>query len=322
MAILTVPADDELDVFLRAYDAGTSGISGLRGGAVGIEAGTVNSSFALDLDGVRHFLRIYEEQGEAGARSEAALLLHLAEHGVATPAPVRARDGELVRILAGKPAVLFPWVEGTMLCQKSVTEGVASAVGAALARVHRVGAPAGAALGPGRFGPSDLLARCVRVDRSSDREAAAEGGPLRALLEASAEARRADVPVGLVHGDLFRDNVLWHRGSIAALLDFESAHLGPFAYDIAVTILSWAFDDDFVPAVARAIVDGYRRERELTDEEREALWAEAVFAAVRFTVTRITDNAIRVGKCWQRFAARRRSLEAMGPTGFQEMCGL
>lgn len=322
MAILTVPSDDDLDAFLRAYDAGTSGISALRGGAVGIAAGTVNSSFALDLDGARHFLRIYEEQGEAGARSEAALLLHLAERGVATPAPLRARDGALVRVLAGKPAVLFPWVDGTMLCQRSVTEEAAAAVGEALARVHRVGAPASAALGAGRFGPSDLLARCARVDASSDREAAAEGDALRALLASSNAGRRADLPTGLVHGDLFRDNVLWHRGSIAALLDFESAHLGPFAYDIAVTILSWAFDDDFVPAVARAVVDGYRRERELSDAERDGLWAEAVFGAVRFTITRITDNAIRVGKRWQRFAARRRSLEAMGRSGFQEMCGL
>lgn len=314
MAILTVPTDADVDAFVAAYDLGD-----LRSSR-GIEAGTVNSSYALDLARGRYFLRIYEEQGHAGAEAEADLLVHLAERGVPTPKPVRAKDAATVRTLAGKPAVLFPWVDGDMLCLRAVTPAAGRLVGAALARMHLAGAPEGSPLGAGRFGATDLAARCDRVATSKDPVAASKAEELRAAITAAGKARRTDLPAGLVHGDLFRDNVLWHEGRIAALLDFESAHLGPFAYDIVVMILSWSFRDapSFDLAVARSIVDGYRTVRDLGASEREALYDEAIFGSLRFTITRITDDAIRVGKKWQRFVERREAIESLGRAGLTE----
>jgi homoserine kinase type II len=330
MAILTVPREDELDTLVAAYDLGS------RRSSSGIEAGTVNTSYALDLEAGRYFLRIYEEQGRAGAEAEARLLLHLAASGVKTPAPVVARDGALVRSVAGKPAALFPWVEGDMLCLRAVTPVAGREVGVALAEMHLAGPPPGGALGAGRFGPEDLILRCDRVAASRDDLAREQADALRSAMRAAAASRRSDLPSGLVHGDLFRDNVLWQEAGpgdspdtgprssprIAALLDFESAHRGPFAYDIAVTILSWSFRDAFDHEVGRSIVAGYREVRELEPAEREALHAEAIFAALRFTITRITDDAIRVGKRWQRFVARREALEQLGTSGLQEALGL
>lgn len=318
MAILTVPSDTELDELFAAYDLGR------KSSATGIEAGTVNTSYAVELDSGRYFLRIYEEQGQAGAEAEASLLLHLAAAGVPTPAPVTARDGATVRQLAGKPAALFPWVTGDMLCLPSVTVAAAHDVGAALARMHLAGpAPAPAApLGGGRFGADELVARCDRVAKSTDAEARVQSEPLRDAIIRIDRRRRVDLPTGLVHGDLFRDNVLWHEGRIAALLDFESAHKGPLVYDIAVAILSWAFRAAFDFDMARAIVAGYRGVRELEPNELDGLYAETVFGALRFTVTRITDDAIRVGKRWQRFVARREALEQLGPAGLREALGL
>lgn len=322
MAILTAPSDEELTAFVAAYALGA--VRGTRG----IEAGTVNTSFALELDGGRFFLRIYEEQDAAGAAREARVLAHLAGRGVPTPAPLLARDGAAVRSLAGKPAALFPWIDGEMLCQRAVTADAAEAVGAALARVHLAGHAPHARLDEGRFDPVHLAARCERVALSADPEARSLARSLRDAVTAIGAARRRDVPRGLVHGDLFRDNVLWTgEGSgrsctIAALLDFESAHDGPFAHDLAVTILSWSYGARLDTDLARAIVRGYRSVRELLAGDREVLYDEAVFAALRFTVTRITDDAIRVGKRWQRFVERREALERLGRRGFLEAVGL
>lgn len=321
MAILTVPTDEALMGLLSAYDLGE------KRAAKGIEAGTVNTSYDLDLASGRYFLRIYEEQPRAGAEAEARLLLHLASAGVPTPPPVQARDGSMVQLIAGKPAAIFPWIEGDMLCLRSVTPEAAYAVGGALARMHLAGPPppsasGEASLGGGRFGPDDLVARCDRIAKATDLVARVEAEPLRDAVIRMDRRRRVDLPKGLVHGDLFRDNVLWHEGRIAALLDFESAHRGPFAYDIAVTILSWSFRDALDLEIARAIVRGYRDVRELEDTEREGFFAETVFAALRFTITRITDDAIRVGKKWQRFVARREAVEQLGPKGLPEAFGL
>jgi len=302
-------------------------------GVSGIPAGSVNSNFEVALGGARLFLRVYEEQAFDGADAETRLIAALAARGVKTPPPVARKDGGLVSEVRGKPAALFPWQLGGMRCQESVSPEDAERVGEALARIHVAGE--GLPRGEGRFRPAELEVRLERIAAATDPSLAANDAPLRASLARWNAARRA-LPRGLVHGDLFRDNVLWQGGGlsespdtasrtsprIAALLDFESAHRGPFAYDMAVTILSWSFRDTFDHASGRAIVAGYREVRELEPAERDALHAEAIFAALRFTITRITDDAIRVGKKWQRFVARREALEQLGPAGLQEALGL
>lgn len=333
MAILTVPGADELHALAAAYPLGE-----LRA-AQGLEVGTVNTSYMLDFAAGRYFLRIYEEQDATGAARESKVLAHLAGHGVLTPAPVVANDGSALTVIAGKPAAVFPWVDGDIICQAGVTILHANELGRALARIHKAGHAPDAPLDAGRFGPRDLEKRCERVALSTDLEAKALAPSLRAACIAAAEKRDEDAgraPRGLVHGDLFRDNVLWERPSaasgggasgsgslkIAALLDFESAHDGPFAYDIAVTILSWAFGSTLDLSIARALVEGYRSVRELERADREVLYDELLFASLRFTITRITDNAIRVGKRWQRFVERRQAVEALGKQGLMEALGL
>lgn len=322
MAILTRPSDDELHALAAAYRLGD--LTAARG----IEAGTVNTSYALDFAAGTYFLRIYEEQDAVGAAREAKVLSHLAGHGVPTPAPIAGIDGVSLRTVAGKPAALFPWVPGDILCQARVSALAANVVGAALARIHLAGHAPDAPLDAGRFGPRELEKRCERVALSSDPDAKAFAPTLRAACIAAAEKREANggrAPRGLIHGDLFRDNVLWdpqNPSKIAALLDFESAHDGPFAYDIAVTILSWSYGSTLDLGIARAMVEGYRGVRDLLPGDREVLFDELLLAALRFTITRITDNAIRVGKRWQRFLERRQALEAIGPKNLMEALGL
>lgn len=322
MAILTVLSHAELTLLVAAYDLGS-----LRQHR-GLEAGTVNTSYLLELDAGRYFLRIYEEQDARGASREAGVLRHLAAHGVKTPSPVVGKDGAATRAIAGKPAALFPWIDGEIVCQGRVTPRHGEVVGAALAQIHLAGHAPDTVLDAGRFGPRDLAVRCTRVAESRDAEAAQLAGALRDAVLREADRRDRDartIPMGLIHGDLFRDNVLWqdvNACKLSALLDFESAHDGPFAYDLAVTILSWSYGSSLDMTLAASIVRGYRSVRELEEGDRACLYDESILAALRFTITRITDDAIRVGKRWQRFVSRRLEIEAMGPKRFLEALGL
>ena len=171
------------------------------------------------------------------------------------------------------------------------------------------------------------LARCRALRRRRARR------PLRSRREvADAEARALAEPSvrrssviaasdaaicrrGLIHGDLFRDNVLWHEGGrIAALLDFESAHDGPFAYDLAVTILSWSFRDDVRHGRRARDRRGLRSVRELEQRARGALRRSRLRRAT------LHDHAHH-RRCdprrqaWQRFVARREAIERLGPAG-------
>jgi homoserine kinase type II len=151
---------------------------------------------------------------------------------------------------------------------------------------------------------------------------------LRAALQQTQAARDSRLPRGVVHGDLFRDQVLWGAdGEIAALLDFESACDGTFAFDLMVTVLSWCVGDDLDADLARAMVEGYQRVRALSEQERDGLVGEGSFAALRFAITRITDFSMRAQSTdgparppirdWRRFMKRFDKLQTMGTTGLR-----
>jgi homoserine kinase type II len=211
-----------------------------------------------------------------------------------------------------------------MRCQASVQEDDVAQVGAALARVHLASIAERFELGPGRFKTSDLTARLDRIEREAAPELAAVAPELRRKLvehDRAASAHALVLPRGLVHGDLFRDNVLFDAaGRLVALLDFESAFEGVLLFDVMVTMLSWCFGDDLDARLVRALVAGYEAVRPLEAVEREAdaLYTQACLVALRFTVTRITDYAMRGGegrvlKDWRRFAQRLARLEELGP---------
>lgn len=295
--------------------------------ATGLLAGSVNSSFELELaGGGRVFLRVYEEQSHEGAAREARLLEHLSTQGVPTPRPLArvdaASEGDPGRAFiaehTGKPVVIFPWVDGEPLCQRCVTPERARRVGEALARVHLAGAAFGETR-ESRFNAGALEARLaslpwpalnadVRAAASELRQSLAEGRP------------RAPQSLGVIHGDLFRDNVLWQGDSIAALIDFESASRGSAAFDLCVTMLAWCYGDDLDRDLVGALGRGYEGVRPLSGEERAHLYEEAIFAATRFSITRITDYELRprglgVFKDYRRFLARKRAIERLGPEG-------
>jgi homoserine kinase type II len=322
VGVFTQLGREEADGIARVYGLGA--VREVRG----IAAGSVNSNYALVCEGGRFFLRIYEEQDAAGAAAEARILTALEARGVRTPAPL-ALNADGVPRVAGKPVAVFPWREGGMRCQASVSAEDARRVGGELARVHLAGE--GLDVGAGRFRVEDLYGRIGVIAAAADATFAREAPALKEKLGEWTKRRAShEVPEGLIHGDLFRDNVLWKPdGSIAALLDFESASRGRFVFDLMVTVLSWSFGDGLDAGIARGICEGYRAVRELGEEEREALLAEGCVAALRFTITRITDYAMRgegigprVMKDWGRFRMRLEVLEALGEGGLRAVMGV
>jgi homoserine kinase type II len=285
VALLTSLPLETARVLARAYEVELTSLEPLT-------LGSVNSNFRVQSsDGRTLFARLYEEQGRAGAAAELELLAELARVGV----PVATALPHLgpPPTHAGKPFVVFPWVTGESLCPERVDESACRKLGAALARVHLT-SDAVPRLGPGRFGPSDMLVRLERVERATTRpELLADVVRARALYARLVPARNGGLPSGIVHGDLFRDNVLWEAGELRALLDFESAFHGPFIYDLLVTLCAWCFRSQFELGLVRALVTGYEDVRPLTPEERAAVPVEGALACLRFVSSRLTDFELR-----------------------------
>jgi homoserine kinase type II len=324
MALLTAITDQDARGLLAAYMVGS--LKRLQP----LAAGSVNSNFSVQTagpEGRQLFLRLYEEQDLAGAEAETGMVERLGAAGVPCAPPVRRRDGKLVSELHGKPAALFEWRQGTIRRTDEVTPKDTHAVGQALARVHLAGGRE--ARVPSRFRYEDLCARLDRVAASGDSRFLPAVPALRDALASAHAARPRGLPRGLIHGDLFRDNVLWARdGSIAALLDFESASDGTFAFDLMVTVLAWCVRGDLDVDRARAMREGYEQVRPLEESERRGLAAEGAFAALRFAVTRITDFGMRAApdgpppsRDWRRFMMRFEMLRDLGADGVRRVLG-
>ena len=286
MALFTRLDDDELADLASAFDLGA-----VRG-ARAIAAGTINSNFAVETDAGPWFVRINEGKAEADVAWEAQLVTALAAGGVTTPAPVRARDGRPYAPLGAKWVSVFPWRAGHHLAADEITADVAGEFGAALAALHRAGLDVPASWRRRSiYDHAHLVARLERVAGSRDPELSRAISVLDDELGRAGDAAaiRARASHGIIHGDLFRDNVLWEGGRLVAILDFEQASGGSLAYDLAVCLNDWCWTGAPRLDLARALLAGYQRVRPLTDGDREALVIEVRAAAARFTLTRITD---------------------------------
>ncbi|MFW6066745.1 MAG: homoserine kinase [Myxococcota bacterium] len=296
-------------------------------GVVPIPAGSVNSNFFLETAGGRYFARIYEEQEADGVAYEWALLDHLRAAGLPVPERIPGPAPGELRV-AAKPTAVFALVHGRESCQRAVTPARAAAVGCLLARCHLACRDFGWRRA-GRFGLRDVRARLEGIGDACP----APVRPARTrLLEVLDEVEQAwpllQVPRGVIHGDLFRDNVRWDGDAITALIDWESASDGLLVFDLMVCVLAWCYGAAFDWSLARALVEGYGAERPLSHEETRSLRTVGMAAAARFATTRITDFELREGaigerthKDYRRFMARLEVLASMAPDELAERLG-
>lgn len=294
----------------------------LRGFAVGnyeghtaITAGTINTNASVRAGGRRYFLRVNEGKARADVEQETGIVVHAAARGVPTPVPLRARDGAPFLLWSDVYVSLFPWIDGQVLHRGVLAPEHAREAGRALGGLHLAGVDC-ADHRAGRYEPDEIQRRFdgIAAGPAADsvvQEAVAELAPELTRLRVE---RANNLPLGLIHGDLFIDNVLYAAdGRLVALLDFEQASWGRLSYDVAVSLLAFGFgQDDFRPRHTRDFIEGYLEVRSPTPAERSAFGAELRFASCRFAVTRITDVYLRRadgapgGKDFRRYLLRLR----------------
>jgi homoserine kinase type II len=283
MAVYTDVSDEALDLFLEDYDIGRA--QSCKGIAEGVE----NSNYLVQTETGPFILTLYEKRVDpADLPFFLGLLDHLAGCGLPCPVPIRARDGVALRRLAGRPAVLVTFLSG--MWPKRITPHHCDRLGGALARLHDAGADFDM-IRPNALGVADwrpLFARCAD---HADSVAPGLADDLAAELDTLESAWPAGLPKGVIHADLFPDNVFFLRNEISGLIDFYFACTYFLAYDLAVCLNAWCFEapGELNVTKARRLVEGYQAIRPLTEAERAALPVLARGAALRFLLTRLYD---------------------------------
>ena len=283
MAVYTDITDAELEAFLSGFDLGAPLVF------KGIAEGVQNSNFLLETERGRYILTVYER----GVSAEDLpyflnLLRWLAEHGFPSATPVADRHGELLSHLRGKPAAIVGFLPGLSVRRPTVAH--CREAGRGLAWLHLAGKDY-----PGRR--ENDLGQAHWAAKFAPLEAVAEGfkpglaATIRADLADLERAWPRNLPVGVIHADLFPDNVFFRDGVFAAAIDFYFACDDLLAYDLAINLNAWCFEADgsFNVTAARAMIAGYQSLRPLSLAERDALPVLAWGAAMRFFLSRLAD---------------------------------
>ena len=284
MAVYTDVAADELAEFLKHYGIGE--LLSYKGIAEGVE----NSNFLLHTTAGYFILTLYEKRV---AKSELpfflGLMTHLASHGINCPQPVKRKSGEALSTLAGRPAAITNFLEGIWPRKPSAAH--CAGVGQALAKMHL----AGRDFGMTRANALSVSGWRPLFDAAASRADELQHG-LRGFIGAELDHLENNVwprnlPQGVIHADLFPDNVFFLGERLSGIIDFTFACTDILAYDVAICLNAWCFESDYSFNVtkARAFLNAYGRERKLSDAEQDALPLLARGAALRFLLTRLVD---------------------------------
>ncbi len=283
MAVYTKVSENDAAEFLRAYDLGT--LTEL----VGIKQGVENTNYFLTTTQGRYVLTLYEKRvNEGDFPFFFGLMEHLVKKGISCPLPIKTRDGGTLGRLAGRPAVIISFLEGAPAPR--ITPEACAATGRALATLHLAAADF-----PIRRANGVALPEWERLLTSSKARADEVYPGLGALMQEELDYLRMrwpqDLPEGVIHADLFPDNVFFNGPDICGVIDFTFACNDLLAYDLALCLNAWCFERDtaFNITKARALIKGYQEVRMLTPEETKMLPLLARGAALRILSTRLYD---------------------------------
>ncbi len=283
MAVYTDVSDEELQEFLAGYDLGT--LLAYKGIAEGVE----NSNFLLHTSSGYFILTLYEKRvAEADLPFFLNLMEHLAARGLTCPQPVRNRAGDALGRLAKRPAAIVTFLDGMWIRRPSAAH--CGAVGAALARLHL----AGADFKMKRVNGLSVEGWRTLFEAARTRADTVQPGLCAAIGDELVHLEREwprDLPQGVIHADLFPDNVFFIGNKLSGLIDFYFACTDAFTYDVAICLNAWCFEPDHAYNITkgRALLNGYRGVRPLDEAEIAALPMLCRGAALRFLLTRLVD---------------------------------
>ena len=283
MAVYTDITEDDLKHFLSQYDTGD--LTSYKGIAEGVE----NSNFLLHTTRDPLILTLYEKRVEKDDLPFfLGLMQHLAAGGLSCPLPLPRRDGALLGELSGRPAALISFLEGMWLRKPEARH--CGEVGQALAAMH----VAGEGFAIPRPNALSLDGWKALWEKSQARADEVEPGlqdEIQGELAFLADHWPKDLPAGVIHADLFPDNVFFLGDHLSGLIDFYFACNDMLAYDVSICLNAWCFEKDGAYNITKgmAMLAGYQSVRPLSEAEIAALPVLCRGSALRFFLTRLYD---------------------------------
>lgn len=283
MAVYTQVSDDELADFIAKFNIGE--LVSYKGIAEGVE----NTNYIVHTTSGPFILTLYEKRvSEADLPYFLGLMDHLSTNGVICPTPVKDKNGVALGELAGRKAVIVTFLEG--FCIRRPQPDHCLQLGSALAQLHLAG-NGFERHRTNALGLSGWRPLYNRFYRDADSIVSGVHDLISRELDTLDNDWPSALPTGIIHADLFPDNVFFLKDKLSGLIDFYFACNDAFAYDVAICLNAWCFEPDFSFNVTkgRALLRGYEKVRQLSTLERTSMPTLARGAALRFLLTRCYD---------------------------------
>jgi len=277
MSVYTAVPSADLEKFLRLYDVGE--LLDYSGITEGIE----NTNYFVNTKQGKFVLTLFESVNQDILPYYVELMAYFNEHGIPSAHPIADSNKNYLQLLKGKPAILMQRLTGAWKKQPDVQH--CEIIGNMLARLHITGQgfPKVQTDPRGRKWRYQISAKLL--DRLTKHDAEL----LRNELTAQAEVNEKLLPCGVIHADLFRDNVLFHDGKLTGILDFYNACNDSLLYDLAITVNDWCVESDGRLDLHRTAVlcQAYAATRVVTPQEI-IMWPLMLrIAALRFWLSRL-----------------------------------
>lgn len=288
MAVYTKLTNDDIRKFLAHYEVGA--LTSAKGIAEGIE----NTNYLLTVGTTRYILTVFENRVKpAELPFFMELTTWLADRGIPCPRPIKGKNGKNIYPLKGKSAALIQFLEGKG--SPNITLYHMRQLGELAAHMHLAAEnfPRKRANNLSLKGYKELFSK---IEKKCDRIAPGLSKTIKDELAFLQKHWPKDLPSGVVHADLFPDNVFFKRDDLSGVIDFYFACNDFWMYDLMICMNAWCFNGvhKFVPSRAKALLQAYHAVRPITAKERKAIAVLARAAALRFLLTRSYDWLNRV----------------------------
>ena len=286
MAVYTKLSENNLKDFFSKYNLGKL----LK--FQGIQEGIENSNYFVKTDSGKFILTVYEKRvEEKDLPFFMGLMKNIFNKNFPSPEPIINKNGNYITEIFGKKAAVVSFLEGTS--KKNLTPGNCHEVGIYTAKLHTI--------------TKNLnIKRTNRLSvnswrliyRKIQRDCSKIYPDLTKIIERNLEVIEdkwpKNIPRGIIHADLFPDNIFFKGSKLTGIIDFYFSCYDFYALEIAICLNALCFEGknenlSFNVTKAKKFIDGYSSIRKLTEEEKESLKILCHGAAMRFLLTRVFD---------------------------------
>ena len=250
----------------------------------GIKSGITNTNYFLMTAHDRFVLTLFEKNTIEDLPYFVDLMSHLATHSFLCPKPILKKNGTALSILKNKPALIVTCLKGKEITNHEVNN--CKAVGKSLAELHVKSANFVA-----QHQNTRDLSWIKKTAETLFNELPQDESKLLREEILYQEKQNYKLPKSTIHGDLFKDNVLFLNDEVSGFIDFYYACTDYLILDVAIAVNDWCVNSDgsFDESRLNAFLDAYKKIRSFNDNEDRA-WNDVLrLASLRFWVSRLND---------------------------------